>query len=86
MAHHFPEHASQAVSRGSVAALIPLEKHARLAQPLRQKRLMSAQNTTGADTVHRQLWGSFSFPTSPANPDVVLVPRSFCDRLAYALW
>jgi hypothetical protein len=39
MAHHFSEHASQVVSRGSVAALIPLEKHAKLAQPLRQKHL-----------------------------------------------
>ena len=36
--------------------------------------------------VRRQLWGSFSFPIFPANPDVVLMPRSFCDRLAYALW
>jgi hypothetical protein len=35
--------------------------------------------------VRRQLWGSFSFPTPPANPDVVLVPSSFCNHLAYAL-
>jgi len=50
MVYHFPEHASQAVSRVSEAALIPLEKHARLAQPLRQNTPMSAQNKTGADT------------------------------------
>jgi hypothetical protein len=50
MAHHFSEHASQAVSRESVAALIPLEKHATLAQPLSQNTLKSARNFTGADT------------------------------------
>jgi hypothetical protein len=44
MAHHFPEHASQAVSRESEAALIPLETHARLAQPLRQHTPLLAQN------------------------------------------
>jgi hypothetical protein len=27
IAHHVPEHASQAASRGSEAALTPLEKH-----------------------------------------------------------
>jgi hypothetical protein len=36
MAHHFFEHASQAVSRESEATLIPLEKHATLTQPLKQ--------------------------------------------------
>src|SRR5205807_5658736 len=50
MAHHFSEHASQVVSRGSVAALIPLEKHATLAHPLRQNLLKSARNFTGADS------------------------------------
>jgi hypothetical protein len=49
MAHHFSEHASQAVSRESVAALIPLEKHAPLAQPLSQNTPKSAQKLTGAD-------------------------------------
>ena len=47
---HFSEHASQAVSRGSGAALKPFEKHARLAQPLRQNTLQSARIFTGADT------------------------------------
>jgi hypothetical protein len=50
MAHHFSEHASQAVSRESEAALIPLEKHATLAQPLSQNTPKSARNSTGADT------------------------------------
>jgi hypothetical protein len=43
IAHHLPEHASQAVSRESVAALIPLEKRAKLAQPLRQNTQKPAQ-------------------------------------------
>jgi hypothetical protein len=50
MAHHFSEHASLAVSRGSVAALISLEKRAILTQPLSQNTPKSAQNFTGADT------------------------------------
>jgi hypothetical protein len=50
MAHHFSEHASQVVSRGSVAALIPLEKRATLAQPLSQNTPKSAQKSIGADT------------------------------------
>lgn len=45
MAHHFPEHASQAVSRESEAALIPLEKHARLDQPLRQHTPVGAKQS-----------------------------------------
>jgi hypothetical protein len=49
MAYHLPEHASQAVSRGSVAALIPLEKRAKLTQPLSQNAPKSAQKLTGAD-------------------------------------
>jgi len=42
MAHLFPKHASQAVSR-------PLEKRATLAQPLRQNAPKPAQIFTGAD-------------------------------------
>ena len=50
MAHHFSEHASHAVSRGSVAALIPREKRAKLAQPLRQNAPKPARIFTGTDT------------------------------------
>ncbi len=50
MAHHFSEPASQVMSRESIAALIPLEKQAPLAQPLSQNTLKSARNFTGADT------------------------------------
>ena len=35
--------------------------------------------------VRRQLWGNFTFQTSPQDPDVCLVPRSHVERLAYAL-
>ena len=49
MAHQFSEHASQAVSRGSVAALIPLEKHATLARPLSQNAPKPARIFTGTD-------------------------------------
>src|SRR5579875_473406 len=55
MAHHFSEHAFQAVSRESIAALIPLEKHATLTQPLRQNTSKSARNFTGADRDTRSL-------------------------------
>jgi hypothetical protein len=34
--------------------------------------------------VRRHLWGNFSFPTSTSDPDVVLLPRSFLQQLAYA--
>jgi len=51
MAYHFPEQASQAVSRESTAALIPLEKSAKLTRPLRQNIPKSAQNFTGADNM-----------------------------------
>src|SRR5258708_32954559 len=50
MARHFSEHASQAVSRGSVAALISLEKRAKLAQPLSQNAPKPARNYVGADS------------------------------------
>lgn len=35
--------------------------------------------------VRRQLWGNFTYHTSPTNPDVCLVPRPHLDRLAYAV-
>lgn len=50
MAHYFFEHASQAVSRESEAALIPFEKHAILTQPLGKNTPKPAQKSTGTDT------------------------------------
>jgi len=35
--------------------------------------------------IRRQLWGFWTFPTSPTDPDVVLVPRSMLERLSWAV-
>jgi len=35
--------------------------------------------------VRRELWGNFDYATSPQSHDVLLVPRSDMDRLAYAV-
>ncbi len=35
--------------------------------------------------VRRRLWGSGTFPTSPSDPAVVLVPRSTLERLSWAV-
>lgn len=32
-----------------------------------------------------KLWGQSTFPTSPPDPDVVLVPRSILERLSFAV-
>ena len=34
--------------------------------------------------VRRHLWGNFVFPTSPSDPNVVLLPRATLAQLAYA--
>ncbi len=35
--------------------------------------------------VRRHLWGLLTFPTSPTDPDVVLLPRSTLERLSWAV-
>jgi hypothetical protein len=35
--------------------------------------------------VRQHLWGQRTFPTSPTDPDVVLVPRSTLERLSFAV-
>lgn len=35
--------------------------------------------------VRQQVWGQVTFPTSPTDPDVVLVPRSTLERLSFAV-
>jgi hypothetical protein len=55
--------------------------------PLYQSAWYKKKEATFSDTlalVRRALWGNFSFRTSPADPDVCLVPRSIVDRLAFA--
>ena len=56
--------------------------------PLKQAAWYHAQAATFGDVlavVRRHLWGNFSFPTSPIDPDVVLVPSSTLARLAHAV-
>ena len=55
--------------------------------PIAQSAWYHKQTATFRDVftvVRRHLWGNFTFPTSPTNPDVVLLPRSTLSRLAYA--
>ncbi|WP_201391412.1 hypothetical protein [Ktedonobacter sp. SOSP1-85] len=35
--------------------------------------------------IRRRLWGQGTFPTSPTDPGVVLVPRSTLERLSWAV-
>jgi hypothetical protein len=56
--------------------------------PLAQTAWYHKQAATFRDVfavVRRHLWGNFSFPTSPTDPDVVLLPRSTLSRLASAV-
>ncbi len=56
--------------------------------PLAQAAWYHKQVATFRDVftvVRRHLWGNFPFPTSPTDPDVVLLPRSTLSRLAYAV-
>jgi hypothetical protein len=55
--------------------------------PVAQSAWYHKQTATFRDVltvVKRHVWGNFTFPTSPTNPDVVLLPRSTLSRLAYA--
>jgi len=56
--------------------------------PLKQAAWYHKQAATFGDVlavVRRHLWGNFTFPTSPTDPDVVLVPRSTLSRFAHAV-
>jgi len=56
--------------------------------PVAQSAWYHKQMATFRDVltvVRRHLWSNFSFPTSPTNPDVVLLPRSTLSRLASAV-
>jgi len=63
-----------------------LSPHGQL--PLKQAAWYHKQAATFGDVlavVRPHLWGNFSFPTSPTDPDVVLVPSSTLSRLANAV-
>ena len=56
--------------------------------PVAQSAWYRKQTATFRDVlaeVRRHLWGHETFPTSPADPDVVLVPRSTLERLSCAV-
>ena len=56
--------------------------------PVAQSAWYRKQTATFRDVlaeVRRHLWGHETFPTSPADPDVVLVPRSTLERLSLAV-
>jgi hypothetical protein len=69
----------------SLLALFGQAQHPDGAIPVPQTAWYRKPSATFRDvlaTVWRHLWGNFSFPTSPVDPDVVLLPRSTLDRLA----
>jgi hypothetical protein len=56
--------------------------------PLQRATWYRKQAATFSDIlalVRRHLWGNFLFPTSPLDPDVVLLPRSTLAQLAHAV-
>jgi hypothetical protein len=56
--------------------------------PFNQAAWYHKQAATFSDVlalVRRHLWGNFIFPTSPSDPDVVLLPRSTLAQLAHAV-
>ncbi len=56
--------------------------------PVAQAAWYRKQTATFGDVlalVRRQVWSQGTFPTSPADPDVVLVPRSTLERLSWAV-
>jgi hypothetical protein len=72
-------------------SLVTLFGHALYPQgplPLKQTAWYRKQAATFSDVlavVRRHLWGDFTFPTSPTDPEVVFVPRSTLTRLAHAV-
>jgi hypothetical protein len=58
------------------------------AVPVQQTAWYPKKQATFSDVlalVRRELWGNFDFPTSPDNPDLVLIPRATLERFAFAL-
>jgi hypothetical protein len=58
------------------------------APPLQHARWYHKSAATFSDIlvlVRRHLWGNFVFPTSPSDPDVVLLPRAMLQQLAHAV-
>jgi len=56
--------------------------------PVAQAAWYRKQTATFCDVlavVRRHLWGLLTFPTSPTDPGVVLLPRSTLERLSWAV-
>lgn len=72
----------------SVVALFGKALHPDGKVPVQSTAWYHKKEATFSDVlaqVRRQLWGNFTFQTSPQNPHVCLVPRSHVERLAYAV-
>jgi hypothetical protein len=72
-------------------SLVALFGHALAPQghlPFKQAAWYHKQLATFSEVlalVRRHLWGNFLFPTSPSDPDVVLLPRATLAQLAHAV-
>src|SRR5437879_2567553 len=72
----------------SLVALFGKALHPEGKVPVQRTAWYDKKEATFADVlgvVRRQLWGNFTFQASPQDPDVCLVPRSYVERLAYAV-
>jgi hypothetical protein len=72
----------------SLVALFGKALHPDGKVPIQRTAWYAKREATFSDVlaeVRRQLWGNFTYHTSPQDPDVCLVPRSHVDRLAYAV-
>jgi hypothetical protein len=72
----------------SLVALVGQALHPDGKMPVQRTAWYHKTEATFSDVlaeVRRQLWGNFTYHTSPQDPDVCLVPRSHVDRLAYAV-
>jgi hypothetical protein len=72
----------------SLVALFGAALHPQGNIPVQRTAWYAKEEATFSDVlaeVRRQLWGNFTYHTSPQDPDVCLVPRSHVDRLAYSL-
>ena len=72
----------------SLVAVIGQEMHPSGDMPILRTAWYPKTHATFSDVlaqVRRELWCNFDYATSAHDPDVLLVPRSDMDRLAYAL-
>ncbi len=71
----------------NLVAVIAKQLHAAGELPVQHTAWYPKTQATFSDVlgaVRQALWNNFNFSTSPSEPDMVLIPRSELDRLAYA--